>query len=420
MAFNVNSKETSKTKSIFLGSLLFVFCALLTVSFAAVAEYEQSLEELTEKLGAIQDNEELDSYLTKAYSGDQDAQFKLGAIYSSGESNARQDHEQSAYWYKKAAEQGHDTAQYNLGHKYLEGKGVEKDIAKAIKWWEKAAEQQHELAQFNLGRAYYLGIGVKKNIEKSRLWFTQAANNNEVRSMAILKKMNWDTPSTETALSDKKALDSNTGADNLIALNETNVSNEIDNSTNASETSIAIYTNPVIKPLLITFAKSKEDINVITEQDKWLKISSKTGLPVWMHQDFIKVNGKLGTIIGSNVNTRSVPMITRGSIVGRLNKNEKVQVIEQKGEWVRILSPNRFKGWIKKYDHRFLLDASKEAETETALETTIKADTRKTSNVYKALETSQNKIKKTLPETETNTETKDQTADKQNNKWQIK
>ena len=380
MVFAINHK----TRTAFLAGLLSIFCTLSALP--ALAQYEQSLEELSSDLNIQESNAELDSYLLQAYSGDKEAQFKLGALYSSGESGVIQDDTQAIYWYKKAAEQGHDSAQYNLGHKYLEGKGVEKDITKAIAWWKKAAEQQHELAQFNLGRAYYLGIGTQKDEKKSRHWFTQAANNGEVRSIAIIKKMNWDAPPTETAMVETAMSDKTTASKKTATLSDktdmadttlrSDVSENdptLDQIREASDkkdgtdsgTNIAIYTNPVIKPLLITIAKSEQDINVLTEQGKWLKINSKIGLPVWTHQDFIKINGKVGTITGSNVNTRSTPMITRGSIVGRLNKKEQVRVLGRKGEWVRVLSPSRFKGWIKKYEHRHLLDAPAEDITET-------------------------------------------------------
>ena len=80
------------------------------------------------------------------------------------------DYEQSAEWYQKSAEQGHAYAQYNLGHYYLSGTGVQKDEAKAIQWWLKSARQNNELAQFNVGRAYYLGTGTTKDATQARYW----------------------------------------------------------------------------------------------------------------------------------------------------------------------------------------------------------------------------------------------------------
>jgi TPR repeat protein len=44
-------------------------------------------------------------------------------------------------WYRKAAEQGVETAQYNLGMMYDDGKGVPQDRTEAAKWHRKSAEQ---------------------------------------------------------------------------------------------------------------------------------------------------------------------------------------------------------------------------------------------------------------------------------------
>ncbi|MBQ0113780.1 MAG: sel1 repeat family protein [Bacteroidales bacterium] len=44
-------------------------------------------------------------------------------------------------WFKKAAEQGHADAQYNLAFCYANGNGVSQDYKQAASWYEKAAEQ---------------------------------------------------------------------------------------------------------------------------------------------------------------------------------------------------------------------------------------------------------------------------------------
>ena len=53
-------------------------------------------------------------------------------------------------WYRKAAKQGHASAQTNLGVMYQLGRGVEKNEQKAAEWYIKAAEQGHELAKIAL------------------------------------------------------------------------------------------------------------------------------------------------------------------------------------------------------------------------------------------------------------------------------
>ncbi len=69
--------------------------------------------------------------------------------------------------YRKAAEIGLASAQYNLGLLYKEGLGTEKDLKEAFKWYSKAAEKRHKDAYHNLGVLYETGEGVEKNVEKA-------------------------------------------------------------------------------------------------------------------------------------------------------------------------------------------------------------------------------------------------------------
>ena len=49
----------------------------------------------------------------------------------------------SVEWYRKAAAQGYDRAQYLLGYCYENGVGVDRDSTVAIQWYEKAAEKHN-------------------------------------------------------------------------------------------------------------------------------------------------------------------------------------------------------------------------------------------------------------------------------------
>ncbi|MDA9061404.1 hypothetical protein N9K30_03455, partial [Planktomarina temperata] len=56
-----------------------------------------------------------------------------------------------------AAEQGYDSAQFNLGNMYKRGDGVLQDYKEAIKLYRLAAEQGFAMAQTNLGFMYEKG-----------------------------------------------------------------------------------------------------------------------------------------------------------------------------------------------------------------------------------------------------------------------
>ena len=75
----------------------------------------------------------------------------------------------------KAAELGDAHAQYLLGVKYENGKGVDQIYEIAVKWHTLAANQGHADAQFSLGAMYNHGNGVPKNFKTSMKWYLLAA-----------------------------------------------------------------------------------------------------------------------------------------------------------------------------------------------------------------------------------------------------
>ena len=97
-------------------------------------------------------------------------------------------HKEAVKWYKKAAEQGDATAQYNLGVNYAEGQGIRKDYNEAFKWWTKAAEQGLAEAQYNLAIVYDEGRGASKNHKEAIKWYTKAAEQGHADAQLELKK----------------------------------------------------------------------------------------------------------------------------------------------------------------------------------------------------------------------------------------
>ena len=106
---------------------------------------------------------------------DATAQFKLGVLHHSGRGVTPQDYGEAAKWFRKAAEQGHSEAQFNLGQMYDQGQGVPQDFGEAAKWFRKAAEQGLSWAQNNLGVMYREGEGVPQDYPEAAKWFSEAA-----------------------------------------------------------------------------------------------------------------------------------------------------------------------------------------------------------------------------------------------------
>ena len=57
---------------------------------------------------------------------------------------------------------------------YRDGVGVKKDAVKAVDLFNKAAEQGLNLGQINLGLMYINGNGVKKDLVKAKYWINKA------------------------------------------------------------------------------------------------------------------------------------------------------------------------------------------------------------------------------------------------------
>ena len=87
-----------------------------------------------------------------AKKGNVDAQFDLAYLYYKADSDPSvsglsQSNDLAAYWYRKAAQQGHLSAQYNMAVLYLHGHGVDRDPVTAYAWLLQAADEGHPGSQ---------------------------------------------------------------------------------------------------------------------------------------------------------------------------------------------------------------------------------------------------------------------------------
>jgi TPR repeat protein len=97
----------------------------------------------------------------------------LGYLYRDGE-GVSQNYTETAFWYRKAAEQGDTDAQKMLGILYSNGQGVPQDYVQAALWYRKAAEQGNAQAQRMLGLAYGAGMGVPRDFAEAYFWLDVA------------------------------------------------------------------------------------------------------------------------------------------------------------------------------------------------------------------------------------------------------
>jgi len=102
--------------------------------------------------------------------GDADAQFNMGQAYRFGK-GVPKDLRITQSWYQKAAQQGHEKAQANLGILLFDtGKRAE-----AMPWIKKAADRGDPRAQYVLGTALFNGDMAAKDWPRAYALMTQAA-----------------------------------------------------------------------------------------------------------------------------------------------------------------------------------------------------------------------------------------------------
>lgn len=115
-------------------------------------------------------------YRMAAENGHDDAQCMLATLYHNG-LGVQQNDTEALKWYTKSAQQGNGEGQYCLGMAYYNGEGTAPNHSFSVQWWLKAAKQGHPNAQNNLAQCYLNGDGVSQNVSEGLKWTREAANN---------------------------------------------------------------------------------------------------------------------------------------------------------------------------------------------------------------------------------------------------
>ncbi|MBX2846877.1 MAG: SEL1-like repeat protein [Acidiferrobacterales bacterium] len=328
------------------------FFAVMLVCAAFNIQAQTGLPTTNDSVAPEQDYfQELDKWMLRAYEGDRDAQFKVGVLFA-GEDLQSTNPEQAVYWYTQAARQGHILAQYNLGHHLLTGNGTDINESEAIQWWQEAAKEDHALAQFNVGRAYFLGIGVDEDHDLSKYWFSRAAQNKEPKAIEVLDQLGWQQDLTLNTQGSASPIDPTLLAP-VASSDQTPLGARAGASNSEQEltTPVALYTDPALRNVLITIVEDRENLRVVEISDDWVIVTHAVGLPVWVYGDYLSINADKATVKGSNVNARSVPLVSTGTIVGKLQQGEELIITDRQQDWYRLTSPSSFRAWVKSEDY---------------------------------------------------------------------
>ncbi|MBI3549642.1 MAG: SEL1-like repeat protein [Elusimicrobia bacterium] len=116
-----------------------------------------------------------------AEAADADTQFSLYEAHRDGRGVAK-DLRKALDWLRKAAEQGYPDAERALGARLVRGDGVTRDAEAGAEWLRKAALKGHLGACQDLAELYRSGDGVPQDFSKSLHWHKTAADRGDPRS----------------------------------------------------------------------------------------------------------------------------------------------------------------------------------------------------------------------------------------------
>lgn len=140
--------------------------------------------------GVATDKEEaVARYRKAAEEGHLLAQYELGESYFTAD-GAPLDYVEAKKWFLKAARRGHGLSQLRLGFLYAEKhfKGLTADHAEAEKWFKKAAEQDAGDARFRLGN-FYINYKRPPDYALGVMWLEKAADGGHRTAMYDLGRM---------------------------------------------------------------------------------------------------------------------------------------------------------------------------------------------------------------------------------------
>lgn len=146
-----------------------------------------------------------------AQAGDAQSMADLGWCYAYGK-GVDKDIKKAVELFNKAIAKGNTDAMRRLGNLYREGDGVPLDYSKAMEWYQKAADKGDSEAMYNLGVMYANGDGVSQNYAEALKWYQKAADKGDldaIHNLGVFYENGWSVTKDYTRAIEwyKKAAD---------------------------------------------------------------------------------------------------------------------------------------------------------------------------------------------------------------------
>jgi len=92
--------------------------------------------------------------------------------------------------------------------------------------------------------------------------------------------------------------------------------------------------------------KKGEILKKVSEKYGWTEIELPSDIRLYISGDYISKQGFLGTVNADSVNVRVAPLLN-ATVLGQLNKGDTVSITNSDTDWIEIMAPKGFTGWVK-------------------------------------------------------------------------
>lgn len=136
---------------------------------------------------------------------------------------------------------------------------------------------------------------------------------------------------------------------------------------------INIRSDSTLSSEVICKVDKGEPVDVSSELYDWYKIRLPQAAPSFIKKDFVTLSkdGKIAKVSADFVNIRLRPDIS-SPILGKVNKDEMVDILQDKGDWYRIKPVKNSFGWIHK---SFVSESRKDITKDITVEGMVKPKT---------------------------------------------
>lgn len=111
---------------------------------------------------------------------------------------------------------------------------------------------------------------------------------------------------------------------------------------------IHIRYDSTVSSTIICIANNGEPVEVVKELYGWYRVRLPKTAPSFIKKNLVAIiDGKTAKVIKDNVNIR-LKASESSPILGKADKNEVINILEENEEWYKIEPPNNSFGWVNK------------------------------------------------------------------------